>query len=420
MAKKDYDVIVVGCGPGGATAANFAALNGMKVLVVEQKREVGLPIQDGVSALYSMSEVEEAAGVRIEDRWIEHLISQHAFFSPSGKCAGGQLWPDGINIQRSLFEKGLAENAIQHGVEIWVDTRMIDLIKDKKGAVTGVKVIRSGEVKELSCSVLIGADGVYGNVARLVGIPLPRECIVGLSYQVVGAYPSQPAPPAYEIHIGNKIAPGFFAWVLPHSGMKLNVGVNVQPIHMKEGMTLRGLVQRFMKHLEEIGRYRFEKAGVVSMMSGVTTTIRHPGMKIVADGVMLIGDGAWRPLLGCHWGSAGMLTAIYTGRWAAEVAAEAIKKGDVSEKSLSRYPARCAETLAGREVDILEAREYYRKVISWPDSKKDEMIEAIGNHISTLHLYLRGAFHLSYCLQPIKEWFILSQNPQKITLFLKP
>ena len=171
MAKKNYDMVVVGCGPGGATAANFAALNGMKVLVVEQKREVGLPIQDGVSVLYSMSEVEEASGVKIEPRWIEHLISQNAFFSPSGKCGGGQLWPDGISVRRSLFEKGLAENAIEHGAEIWTDTRMVDLIKDKKGVVTGVKVSRGGELKELTCSVVIGADGVYGNVARLAGIP---------------------------------------------------------------------------------------------------------------------------------------------------------------------------------------------------------------------------------------------------------
>ena len=109
MAKKDYDVIAVGCGPGGATAGKFCALNGLKVLVVEEKREIGLPIQDGVSVLYSMSEVEEAADMKIEPRWIEHLIGQHAFNSPSGKCGGGQVWPDGIVVRRSLFEKGLAE-----------------------------------------------------------------------------------------------------------------------------------------------------------------------------------------------------------------------------------------------------------------------------------------------------------------------
>ncbi len=405
MAKGNYDIVVVGCGPGGATAANFAALNGMKVLVVEQKREVGLPIQDGVSVLYSMSEVEEASSVKIQTRWIEHLIAQNAFYSPSGKCGGGQTWPDGITVRRSLFEKGLAENAIQHGAEIWMDTRMVGLVKDKKGVVQGVKVLRGGELKELTCSVVIGADGVYGSVARLAGIPLPRECAVGLSYEVVGMYPSQPIPPTYEMHIGEKISAGFFAWVIPHSGGKVCVGLCTRPDRLNEDVTLRGMVNRFMKHLEETDRYKFDKAGIVSMMAGATTTIREPGAKIVADGVMLIGDGAWRPLIGCHWGSAGMLTGIFTGRWAAEVASVAIKKGDVSEKSLSAYPAKAAQTLAGREAEIVEAREYYHKMMALPDTKKDKIIEEIGNYVSTLHIYLRGAFHLAHCLPVVKEWF---------------
>ena len=165
------------------------------------------------------------------------------------------------------------------------------------------------------------------------------------------------------------------------------------------------MLHRFMKHLQEIGRYNFDNAGIVSMMSGATTTIRKPGARIVADGVMLIGDGAWRPLLGCHYGASGMLTAIYTGRWAAEVAVQAIKDGDVSEKSLSRYPQKCVQTLGGREAEIVEAREYYHKMLALPDAKKDSFIEAVGNHAATLHEYLRGALHLSHCVGPIKEWF---------------
>src|SRR4030042_1132615 len=183
MQRTDYDVVVVGCGPGGATVANFAALNKLRVLVVDQKREVGLPIQDAASVFYCMSEVEEAASMKIEPRWIEHLIGQHAFFSPSGKTGGGQLWPDGISIRRSMFEKGLAENAALHGAQIWVDTRMVSLVKDNKGVVSGVRVVRGAEAKTITAPIVIGADGVYGNVARMASIPLPRECIVGFGYE---------------------------------------------------------------------------------------------------------------------------------------------------------------------------------------------------------------------------------------------
>jgi len=404
MKKTDYDIVVVGCGPGGATVGKFAALNGMRVLVIEQKREIGLPIYDPASVLYSTSETEEYAGMKIPSRWIESMIGESAFISPSGYYGGGQTWPDGISIRRSMFEKGLAENATASGARIQTDTRMLDLLKDNKGKITGVLIANGLQVKEITCSVVIGADGIYGNVARIAGIPLPREAVVGCSYEVAGVYPQQKMP-TYEIHIGDKIAPGMFGMVTPHSDGKMTFGLVMRPDALKEDITTRGLAQRFMAHLQEIGRYNFDKSSIVALLASGTTTVLTAPSKSVADNVMLIGDGAWRPLLGTQWGSAGMQTAIITGRWAAEVASQAIKDGDVSEKSLRRYPEKCTKSTSGREPEIIEARKYYHKIITMPDEKKDKCIQEIGNHVSTLHLFLRGAFKLTGCIQPVKAWF---------------
>jgi digeranylgeranylglycerophospholipid reductase len=404
MKKTDFDIVVVGCGPGGATAGKFAALNGMRVLVIEQKREIGLPIYDPASVLYSVSETEEYAGMKIQPRWIESMIGESAFISPSGYYGGGQTWPDGISIRRSMFEKALAENATASGARIQTDTRMVDLVKDKNGKITGVRIANGLQVQEITCSVVIGADGIYGNVARLAGIPLPREAVVGCAYEVAGVYPQQKMP-TYEIHIGDKIAPGMFAMVAPHSDGKMTFGLIMRPDSLKEDITTRGLAKRFMTHLQEIGRYNFDKSSIVALLASGTTTVLEAPSKSVADNVMLIGDGAWRPLLGTQWGSAGMQTAIITGRWAAEVAAQAIKDGDVSEKSLSRYPEKCVQSTSGRVQEILEARQYYHKIITLPDVKKDKCIKEIGNHVSTLHLFLRGAFKLTGCIKPVKDWF---------------
>jgi len=404
MKRPDYDIVVVGCGPGGATAANFAALNGVSVLVIEQKREVGLPIQDTVAVLYSVSETEEAAEMKIQPRWIESMIGEHAFISPSGYYGGGQVWPDGITIRRSMFEKGLAENATAHGAHIVTDTRMLDILNDKAGKVTGIRVAMGNEIKEISCSILIAADGMYGNVARITGTKLPREFFVSLGYEMAGVYPKQEMP-TYELHIGDKIAPGFFSWVIPHSDGKYAIGLGYRPDTLKEDITARQLIQRFMRHLEEIGRFKFDKSSIVGMCAGASSTVREPGSNIVADNLMFIGDAACRPMLATRWGSGGMNTAIFTGRWAAEVAAQAIKEGDVSAKSLSRYPEKCTKSLAGIEKDILAAREYYTKVIFLTDDMKDKCIKEIGNQVSSLHLFLRGATKLSGSLKPVKAWF---------------
>src|SRR2546430_13442753 len=42
-----YDVIVVGSGPAGGTAARYAARRGLKVLLVDKRKEIGVPVQCG-------------------------------------------------------------------------------------------------------------------------------------------------------------------------------------------------------------------------------------------------------------------------------------------------------------------------------------------------------------------------------------
>lgn len=53
--SKSYDVVVIGCGPGGAAAGKFAAENGARTLILEKKREVGLPVYDSTAVIYGLS-----------------------------------------------------------------------------------------------------------------------------------------------------------------------------------------------------------------------------------------------------------------------------------------------------------------------------------------------------------------------------
>jgi len=54
---KAYDVVVIGCGPAGAAAGKFAAENGAKTLVLEKKREVGLPVYDSTAVIYGANSI---------------------------------------------------------------------------------------------------------------------------------------------------------------------------------------------------------------------------------------------------------------------------------------------------------------------------------------------------------------------------
>jgi flavin-dependent dehydrogenase len=193
--------------------------------------------------------------------------------------------------------------------------------------------------------------------------------------------------------------------VSPRGEDRLNVGMMVSPHMLKGKESLRGLVKGFMDHLEKINRFDFSKAYSVSLMAGATHPTRLMAENIISDGLVLVGDGAWRPPVGTRWGCAGINNAIVTGKLAGVAVAEAIKEGNVSRRGLTRYVDRIEATLEGQKQKILEGRNYFHKLVVLSPQRQDKAMEEIGNHISSLHHYMRGALPLVGCLEPIKEWF---------------
>ena len=73
MRKRRYDVVVIGCGPGGATAGKFTALNGAETLILEEKRQIGFPIHDSMGIIYSKAEMEKL--LSLAQKGIKGIIS---------------------------------------------------------------------------------------------------------------------------------------------------------------------------------------------------------------------------------------------------------------------------------------------------------------------------------------------------------
>ena len=191
MRQKSYEVVVVGCGPGGAIAGKCAALNGAETLVVEEKRQIGFPVYDSMSIIFSKSEMEETTGEKIELGAIYSRAEGLAYISPSGKEGKPQLLPDGIFVNRQLFEKSLAIAAVRAGAEIMLHTRVVDLVKEQ-GVVNGV-IIRSGsELITIPCSLVIAADGSYQQMVRLAGIGFPEPSISAVSAAIGGEFGGVP------------------------------------------------------------------------------------------------------------------------------------------------------------------------------------------------------------------------------------
>ena len=121
-----YDVIVIGAGPAGTACAKKLAENGFKVKVFERRQEIGSPKRCGEGLSES---IEKIIG-KIPERCIAQRIKGARVYAPNGKYLDALLEYGGFVLERKVFDKWLAEEAVKAGAEIQVNTFITGLIKE--------------------------------------------------------------------------------------------------------------------------------------------------------------------------------------------------------------------------------------------------------------------------------------------------
>ncbi len=98
--KQEFDVIVIGAGPAGSTAAKFAAENGAKVLILERDREPGIPVRcaEGVS----VKGIEPF--IKINPNWVATEIDIARLHAPDGNTATMYNNGKGLVLHRRIFD----------------------------------------------------------------------------------------------------------------------------------------------------------------------------------------------------------------------------------------------------------------------------------------------------------------------------
>ena len=122
-----YDTVVVGSGPAGSVTARFAAEAGAKVLVIERRSEVGVPVLCGEGISRKIDDWDMLEG----DRWIAGRMDGARIYSPDKTCvtlaaeqAGNET---GYVVYRDIFDQELARRAIKAGAEYMMNTQAIGL-----------------------------------------------------------------------------------------------------------------------------------------------------------------------------------------------------------------------------------------------------------------------------------------------------
>jgi len=362
--KNKYDVLVIGGGPAGAIAAKTAVEMGLSACLVEKRPAIGAPVRC-------------AEGIGKE--------ALHEFMDPDPKCISAEMTgasiiaPDGFLMKlesglagnkvgyildRKFFDRELVWKAAEAGADVAVKTRASAPIMEK-GFVKGAKVECCGTVTNVTADVVIAADGVESKFSRWCGI----DTTVPLS-EIMSSFQYVMADIDIDTHstvfyLGNEIAPQGYLWVFPKGERSANVGIGISGKKSREGHRAKDYLDRFVKKTFPQGKSIECIAGGVSVCRPLDCT--------VADGLIITGDAARvvDPLTG-----GGIYNSMYTGRLAAQVAAECIGKGDVSKNKLMVYDKTWRTSKMGKTIE----RNYHIKeyLIKQPDDKLNEIIHSVS------------------------------------------
>ncbi|OYT33354.1 digeranylgeranylglycerophospholipid reductase [Archaeoglobales archaeon ex4484_92] len=317
-----YDVVVVGAGPAGSMAAKTAAEEGLEVLLVEKRQEIGVPVRcaEGVSK----SSIQRF--FNIDSRWISAEVLGAKIYSPdltevtmSEEMAGNEV---GYVLERKIFDRFIARQAAKSGAEVYVKTSYVDF--ERVGDFLEVKLRRLGEKWTVKTKILIGADGVESRIGRKAGIirtlrldeieSCAQYLMTGLEFDENYTY----------FYLGNELAPGGYAWIFPKGKGVANVGIGVMPKFAKK--CAKEYLDEFIRKFKLEGEIVGFVAGAVPVYGEIETA--------VSDNIMLVGDAAYHadPITG-----GGIANALSAGYYAGKVASEAVNARKFSSSYLSKY-----------------------------------------------------------------------------------
>ena len=359
--RDNYDVVVVGGGPGGSMAALEAAKAGLSVCLLDKDRDIGYPVRCGEA----IGDAALRQFVDPKDSWIASKITGSTLVAPNGTDVHIEFAEEsGYILNRRIFDYDLSRYAANSGAEIYTKSFVKDVIIEDD-FVKGVKLDYLGEPKEIKANIVIGADGLASQVGNAAGIRTlvkMKDMESGLQYSVSNVDVPQNKMIMY---VGSNYAPGGYLWIFPKGDRFANIGIGI------DGKSSR---QRSAKsYLDEFMENNFPNAAILTTMCG-GIPCPSPMQNPVKNGLMLVGDAARliNPVTG-----GGIAPAMKSGMISGQIAAEAIKNNDYSEKFLARYTKRVFKEFGNNHQRLYRIKETIHKL-------NDDELNGIADKVSAI------------------------------------
>jgi len=345
---EKFDVIVVGAGPAGLTAAYLLAKAGLEVVVIERGDFPGAKnVMGGV--LYSWPIKEIFPDFAREAPLERHIIEQRAWIlSPDSAFTIGHRSMafdreprNAFTVLRSRFDKWMGQKVRATGALIVPETLVEGLLRDGERIIG----VRTGRAQgEIYADVVIAADGVNSALAKEAGLrqPLTPERLATAVKEII-ALPAATIDARFGVAEGQGVTIELFGdstmgavgtgWIYTNrESLSIGVGATIRDLNDR-GINPNDMLEHLKSHpavapLLEGGETREYMAhlipeGGLKAMPRLSTA----GMLVVGDAAMMVNS--------LHREGANL--AMHSGQLAARAVLRAKERGDFSAPSLAYY-----------------------------------------------------------------------------------
>ena len=336
----DFDVAVVGGGPGGSSAATALARRGKRVLLLERARfprfhigESQLPWSNGVFRALGVDQAIAEAG--FVKKWGASfrppgsIIEQYADF----EAAVETPMPQTFQVLRERFDEVLLHHSERSGVSVRERHRFLDATFDAN-AVT-LRFEDSDRVEQTArVGVVVDASGRTGVLATRFGRheydPLLRNIAVHAQYEGI---PRAEGRRAGDIRMFTRPDMGWL-WLIPLSDTVTSVGAVIpKTVHQREAEeTAEGSLTHYLASTPPIESL-LEHARRISP-ARIDVDYSYLATQMAGDRWVAVGDAAafLDPIF-----STGVLLAMQAGLDAAQAIEAGLRTGDLSARAFARY-----------------------------------------------------------------------------------
>jgi len=348
------DIVVVGAGPCGSVSAYTAAKLNANVLVCEEHNQVGKP--NHCAGHLSISSLQKL-GLNFPSEIIENKIMGAKICSPSGnqfvlRCKS----PVTYVLDREKFDKHLADLAMNAGAEYRFNSRVKSLVQDS-GYAKGI-ILGNGE--KIDSKMVIDAEGCSSSVLKQSGLAGLNHSTVVRGIQAEVDSVENVEPDMVELYLGSKVAPDFFAWIIPKSDGSAKVGLATSKgnprLYLEKLMKNHPVASQKLKH------------STITNLAVHPIPLAGPIQKTYSNGFLAVGDAASQVKATT---GGGVVFGATCAKIAGEVAAKAVECNDFSADFLSSYETHWKQSVDFELKTMLQLR---RMLNGLSDKKTDNLI----------------------------------------------